>query len=139
MINKKSKYKVGKDISVAFAPERTIEGAALKELKENPQIIGGYDDISASKAITFFNKFSPTVIKVSSLEAAELSKLIDNAYRDNKFAFINQFVPLAEKLKIDLSNVVDAVNQGYAKNNIPKLPSVGGTCLYKDPHILVSH
>lgn len=137
LINKKSKYRVGKDISVAFAPERTIEGAALKELKENPQIIGGYDDISASKAITFFNKFSPTVIKVSSLEAAELSKLIDNAHRDNKFAFINQFVPLAEKLKIDLSNVVDAVNQGYARNNIPKpSPSVGGTCLYKDPHIL---
>ena len=87
LINKKSKYKVGKDISVAFAPERTIEGAALKELKENPQIIGGYDDISASKAITFFNKFSPTVIKVSSLEAAELSKLIDNAYRDNNLYY----------------------------------------------------
>ena len=57
LINKKSKYKVGKDISVAFAPERTIEGAALKELKENPQIIGGYDDISASKAITFLISF----------------------------------------------------------------------------------
>ena len=137
IINKFSNLLVGVDVSVAFAPERTVEGAALRELKENPQIIGGYDDLSTSKALSFFNNFSPTVIKVSSLEAAELCKLLDNSYRDNRFAFINQFIPLAEKLKIDLSNVVDAVNQGYSRNNLPKpSPSVGGTCLYKDPHIL---
>ena len=139
LINKISNLYVGKDISVAFAPERTAEGVALKELKENPQIVGGYDDLSASKAISFFNSFSPTVIKVSSLEAAELCKLLDNSYRDNRFAFINQFVPLAENLKINLNNIVDAVNQGYPRNNLPKpSPSVGGTCLYKDPHILAS-
>ena len=139
IINKISKLKVGVDISVAFAPERTAEGVALRELKENPQIIGGYDDLSTSKAISFFNNFSPTVIKVSSLEAAELCKLLDNSYRDNRFAFINQFVQLSEKLKINLNNIVDAVNQGYSRNNLPKpSPSVGGTCLHKDPHILAT-
>tara|TARA_Y100001970_G_scaffold199595_1_gene242774 strand:+ start:8550 stop:10214 length:1665 start_codon:yes stop_codon:yes gene_type:complete len=139
ILEKYSKLKVSKEFNVAYAPERTAEGVALKELKENPQIIGGYDENSTTKALSFFNKISPTVIKVSSLEAAELCKLIDNSYRDHIFAFINQFTKLAEKLNIDLSKVVDSVNQGYERNNIPKpSPSVGGTCLYKDPHILAS-
>ncbi len=139
ILEKSSKLKIGNEFSVAYTPERTAEGVALKELKENPQIIGGYDENSTKKALSFFNNISPSVIKVSSLEAAELCKLIDNSYRDHIFAYINQFTKLAEKINVDLSQIVDSVNQGYKRNNIPKpSPSVGGACLYKDPHILAS-
>ncbi len=139
ILEKSSKLKVGNEFSVAYTPERTAEGVALKELKENPQIIGGYDENSTKKALSFFNNISPSVIRVSSLEAAELCKLIDNSYRDHIFAYINQFTELAENINVDLTKIVDSVNQGYARNNIPKpSPSVGGACLYKDPHILAS-
>ena len=70
------------------------------------------------------------------LESAEFSKLLDNTFRDSIFAYINQMIPLTEKFNIDLCEVVDAVNHGYPRNNIPKpSPGVGGPCLVKDPYL----
>lgn len=129
----------GEQFHFAFAPERTSEGRALLELHSNPQIIGGYDAKSAEIASQLFNAITPSVINVGSPEAAELCKLMDNCYRDHVFSFVNQLVPLTERLGLDLSKLVDAVNFGYERNNIPKpSPGVGGPCLTKDPYILAS-
>jgi len=136
-LEKASGLKVGKDFYLAYAFERTTEGRALKELRTNPQIIGGYDGKSTELAARLFNCLTHSVIDVESLEAAEMCKLIDNSFRDHLFAFINQIVPLAEDLKLDLCKIVDAVNHGYHRNSVPKpSPGVGGACLSKDPYIL---
>ena len=136
-LEKNSKLKAGKDFSVSFAPERTAEGIALKELKENPQIIGGFDEKSSQKTAIFFNTFTHSLVHVPSLEAAEFCKLIDNSYRDHRFAFINQFIKFSERMNIDLTQIVKSVNHGYSRNDIPMpSPGVGGPCLSKDPHIL---
>ncbi len=136
-LEKNTKLKVGKDFYVSFCPERTVEGNAIAELSKNPQIIGGYCEKSAEISMKIFNEITHTVINAETLEAAELSKIIDNSYRDTIFAYSNQMSLLASKFKINYSKLVDKINLGYSRNFVPKpSPGVGGPCLSKDPHIL---
>lgn len=121
---------------LACCPERTIEGNALWELRELPQIVGGLDEESVEKAVGIFSKVTPTVVRVESLEAAELIKLIDNTYRDLNFAFANEIALFAGKHGIDGFKVIRAANFGYPRNNIPIPGFVGGACLSKDLYIL---
>ncbi len=137
MIEKKTKLKFGKDIFIAFCPERTIEGKAIEELKKLPQIVGSFCKKSSELAKRIFSEYNYTVVEVSNLESAELSKLIDNSYRDTVFAYSNQLAMLTEKLKLNLVEIIDKVNLGYIRNTIPKpSPGVGGPCLSKDSYIL---
>lgn len=137
ILEKFSGLKAGNDFSISYAPERTAEGNALKELRQNPQIIGGWDELSAEKSAAIFNNITHSIVRVPNIESAELCKLIDNSYRDHQFAFVNQFIPLCKKLKISLNNIVDYVNHGYSRNHVAKpSPGVGGPCLTKDPYIL---
>jgi len=106
------------------------------ELKRLPQIIGSLDEESSSRCVELFSRTTPTVIKVSSLEAAEIIKLIDNSYRDTSFAFANEVALISRKLGLDGNEVIQAANFGYSRNNIPKPGFVGGICLEKDPYIL---
>lgn len=123
-------------VNIAFCPERTIEGKALEELKVLPQIVGGINQESVEKSVTLFRKITPTVIEVSSLETAEMVKLLDNAYRDLNFAFANEVAGLCEHIGIDGLEVVRAGRLGYPRTHIPDPGYVGGACLEKDPHIL---
>ncbi len=139
-IEKNSNLKAGKDFYVSFAPERTAEGKALIELKENPQIIGGLDDVSSQLTANIFNTFTHSIINVSSLENAEFCKLVDNSYRDHRFAFVNQLLDFCDKKNIDIYEIIHSVNHGYKRNDIPyPSPGVGGPCLTKDPYILANN
>ncbi len=127
----------GKDFSLVFAPERTIEGAALSELKSNPQIIGSLTSDGIEKASTLFMKLTPTIVPVSNLETAEMIKLIDNTYRDVHFAFSNELALICENLNLNVYECIQKANYDYSRNNIPvPSPGVGGPCLSKDPIIL---
>lgn len=123
---------------LAFCPERTIEGRAIQELKELPQIVGGLDEESVSLASSFFRKIVPTIIEVSSLEAAEMIKIVNNTYRDVLFAYGNEMALVCETLALDAVEIAKAANLGYKRSNVPLPGFVGGACLSKDPHILVS-
>ena len=125
-----------KHFYLAYCPERTVEGKALLELKELPQIVSGLDEESVEKAVSIFSKITPTIVRVESLEAVEFIKLIDNAYRDLNFAFANEISLLAGKFGIDGYRLIKAANYGYPRNNIPIPGFVGGACLSKDPYIL---
>lgn len=139
LLERISGLEAGSQFLLAVAPERTVEGAAMSELRTNPQIIGGIDEESAEGAGDLFGHFTDTVINVGSMEAAELCKLLDNCYRDHMFAFANQLVPLTESLDLDLHRIIKAMNTGYPRNNVPwPSPGVGGPCLSKDPYILAS-
>tara|TARA_B100001989_G_scaffold129002_1_gene91200 strand:- start:3344 stop:5020 length:1677 start_codon:yes stop_codon:yes gene_type:complete len=140
IIEKKTKLKFGKDIFISFCPERTVEGQAIEELKRLPQIVGNYCKKSSELTQKIFSEYNSTVIEVESLESAELAKLIDNSYRDTIFAYSNQLSKLSEKLNLNLVDIIEKVNLGYERNNIPKpSPGVGGPCLSKDSYILSSN
>ena len=126
----------GKPFQLAFAPERTIEGKALEELRTVPQIVGGLTVDDAWRASVLFSQLTPTTIRVSSLETAEVIKLLDNSYRDVFFAFGNEAALLCEAIGIDAIEVIQAANTGYPRTNIAVPGFVGGPCLEKDPHIL---
>ncbi|MBL42082.1 MAG: hypothetical protein CMM49_05430 [Rhodospirillaceae bacterium] len=135
-----SKLSTGKDFSVAFCPERTAEGRALEELKNLPQIVGGFDKKSRELGMRLFSENTHTVIDIGSLEAAEMCKLMDNTYRDTRFAFANQMAELSEKYGLNINHLINKVNLSYERNTIPfPSPGVGGACLSKDPYILINN
>ena len=132
-----TKLKAGEDFYVSFAPERTIEGAALEEIKVLPQVIGGINQASADHAKSFFDLFVDECIIAESIEAAEMIKLIDNTYRDFIFAYANQMSIICSKVDVNFNNLVTIANHNYPRNKVPmSSPGVGGACLSKDPYIL---
>ena len=127
------------DILIAFCPERTIEGNALNELVEIPQIIGSNNDRSFEMAEVFFKKITNNIIRVESLEAAELIKLFNNTYRDIHFSIGNYFNLIAQSFGIRGEKLIKAANYKYPRSNIASPGLVGGPCLEKDSYILVNN
>ena len=139
ILESKSGLKCGLDFHLSFAPERTAEGKALKELRSLPQIIGGYNRDSLEATAAIFRDLTPTIVKVDSLEAAEMAKLINNSYRDYIFAYSNQIAQIGSKFNINVVDVINAANEGYPRDPVPlPSPGVGGPCLTKDPYIFSS-
>jgi len=124
------------DIKVLFAPERTIEGNAIKELDFLPQILAASNDTSYNCAKDFLEVLEFNVIKAQNYEAAEFAKLISNAWRDSIFAISNEIAILGEFLNLDSIEILNLVNDRYPRAKIPKPGPVGGPCLTKDTHIL---
>lgn len=126
----------GIDFHLSFAPERTAEGSALKELRSLPQIIGGFDNDSVNATSAIFRDITSTIVTVESLEEAEMVKLINNSFRDYIFAFSNQVAKLSSKFNINAHKLITYSNEGYVRDKIPyPSPGVGGPCLTKDPYI----
>jgi UDP-N-acetyl-D-mannosaminuronic acid dehydrogenase len=129
--------KSGKRFDIAMCPERTLEGKALHELRELPQIVGADNAIVRDRAAAIFRKLTNSIVQVSSLEAAEIVKLVDNTYRDVQFAFANEVARLCEVFDVSAHEVIVSGKLGYKRTNVPLPGLVGGPCLEKDPHILV--
>lgn len=127
----------GLRFELAVCPERTLEGKALIELNELPQIIGSDDPETRQRCQQLFGVLTPTTIAMSSLEAAELTKLVDNTYRDVMFAFANEVAQLCGNAGLSAHEVISAGRLGYPRTNVALPGPVGGPCLEKDPHILV--
>jgi UDP-N-acetyl-D-mannosaminuronic acid dehydrogenase len=122
----------------AVCPERTIQGQALRELRELPQVIGGLDPASADAASALFRPLSPRQVQVSSIEAAEMVKLVNNCHTDTIYGFGNEVALLAEALGLDALEVIDAANVEYPRPNLNRPGFVGGGCLTKDPYLLMA-
>lgn len=121
---------------LAFCPERTLEGRALIELRQLPQIVGGLKYDATVRASQIFQFLTPTVVRVSDLETAEMIKLIDNAQRDVAFAYANEVALACDTIGISAAEVIGAGKLGYPRTNLPMPGLVGGPCLEKDSHIL---
>ncbi|MGH7368481.1 MAG: nucleotide sugar dehydrogenase [Candidatus Rokuibacteriota bacterium] len=122
---------------LAFCPERTIEGRAIPEMRSLPQIVGGLDERSAERAEALFRRIAPRIVRVSSLEAAEMIKLINNTYRDLTFAFANEVALIGERLGLSAGELIHAANVDYPRSNVARPGFVGGPCLEKDALILI--
>ena len=127
----------GFNINLAMCPERTIEGDALREIEFLPQIIGSLDEESARAAHEFFSLICREIIQVDSLEAAELTKLVTNTYRDVMFGFSNEVALISGSLGISATQIIEAANHNYARSKIALPGPSGGPCLEKDPWILI--
>lgn len=126
----------GQDFHLAFAPERTVEGNALEELRLLPQIVGGFNRTSRALTAKLFRQITNTIIEVNSLEEAELVKLMNNTFRDLVFSFANEAASICEGFNIDAFDLIRAANEGYPRDRIPMpSPGVGGICLSKDPYL----
>lgn len=120
----------------ATCPERTAEGAAMTEIFRIPQIVGGLGTVDAEEANQLFLQICEQTIIVSSPEAAELSKLASNTYRDLIFGFSNDLARISHAHDVNLYEVIKACNTNYPRANIPSPGPTGGPCLSKDSWIL---
>jgi UDP-N-acetyl-D-mannosaminuronic acid dehydrogenase len=127
----------GKRFDIAMCPERTLEGRALQELRELPQIIGADDPAVADRAAAVFRRLTSSIVVMSSPESAEIVKLVDNTYRDVQFAFANEVARLCDAFGVNAHDVISSGKLGYPRTNVPLPGLVGGPCLEKDPHILM--
>jgi len=122
---------------LAFCPERTIQGQALRELEELPQIVGGLDGPSRDAAAALFRRLTPRIVPVSSLEAAEMVKLINNCHTDLIYSYGNEVALMAERFGLDPLELIRAANLEYPRPDLARPGFVGGGCLSKDPYILI--
>jgi|LakMenEpi03Aug12_release.lakeMendotaPanAssembly.Ray.scaffolds.fasta_scaffold102159_2 UDP-N-acetyl-D-mannosaminuronic acid dehydrogenase len=122
--------------SLAFCPERTLEGKAIEELRLLPQVCSGLNALDLEKAKKFFSLYNSQVSSVSSLETAEFIKLIDNTYRDVTFGFANEIERIGLAHNLNPYEAIRVANSNYDRTNIPLPGPVGGPCLSKDPFIL---
>jgi UDP-N-acetyl-D-mannosaminuronic acid dehydrogenase len=127
----------GERFGIAMCPERTLEGEALQELRELPQIVGADDPAVRDRAAGVFRRLTNSIVQVSSPEAAEIIKLVDNTYRDVHFAFANEVARLCDAFQVNAHEVISSGKLGYKRTNVPLPGLVGGPCLGKDPHILL--
>jgi len=117
---------------VTFCPERILEGHALKELRELPQIIGAATEGGAGRASEVFEKLGVKTIVVTP-EEAELAKLFTNVWRYIKFAAANQFWLMSNEVGLDFSRIRDAITYEYPRaSDLPNAGFAAGPCLFKD-------
>ena len=126
------------DLFVAFSPERLYSGAALRNLATYPKLVGGLGRASTERATSFYDSvLDADVVAMSSAEAAEFAKLADTTYRDVNIALANEFARYADRIGVDVTEVIAAANsQPYSHIHQPGL-GVGGHCIPVYPHFLL--
>jgi len=122
----------GKPLKVAYCPERIVQGFAVKELQELPQLVSGVNEEAVAAASAVFEKIATKVVTLSTMEA-EFAKLFANAYRYIQFATANQFYMIADSAGVDYNRVLSGLKQDYPRaNGIPGAGFTAGPCLFKD-------
>jgi nucleotide sugar dehydrogenase len=130
---------VDRDFFVAFSPERLFSGAVFRNLASYPKLVGGVGPASTERAVAFYSSvLDADVVPMSSSEAAEFSKLADTTYRDVNIALANEFARYADRVGVDIQEVIASANtQPYSHIHQPGL-GVGGHCIPVYPHFLLS-
>ncbi len=125
-------HEAGKQIEVAFCPERIAEGHAHKELASLPQIVSSFSPEGVERAKAFFKDLTEDVVVVKPIEA-ELAKLFTNAWRYITFAIANQFFMIANDHGADYYKIHEAMTHHYDRaRGLPKPGFAAGPCLFKD-------
>ena len=102
--------KVGEDFYLAFSPERVDPGREDWTTKTTPKIVGGITEACSRKAVELYESALDTVLPLSSPEAAELTKLLENIFRSVNIALVNELAQLCDRMEIDVWEIVDAAS-----------------------------
>ncbi len=132
------KSKLGKNFWAAFVPERLAPGTALSEIKTTPRVIGYADENSGDLAKSLYQKIVTSQVVSTPVEVAEISKLVENTFRDVNVAFANEVGLICEKYGIDVAELIKVCNSHPRVKLLQPGPGVGGPCLPKDPYLLLN-
>ena len=128
---------VGEDVFVAFSPERVDPGNAQYHTKNTPKVLGGITPACVEVASRFYEACIERVVAVSSPEAAELVKLLENTFRAVNIGLVNEIAIVCDKLGVDVWEVIDAAaTKPFGFMKFTPGPGIGGHCIPLDPHYL---
>ncbi|MBB3034355.1 UDP-N-acetyl-D-mannosamine dehydrogenase [Alteriqipengyuania lutimaris] len=125
------------DIAVAYCPERVLPGRILEELVHNDRSVGGITPRCARKALAFYKRFVRGECVTTDARSAEMTKLVENAFRDVNIAFANELSIIADKQGLDVWEVIRLANRHPRVNILQPGPGVGGHCIAVDPWFIV--
>ncbi len=127
----------GRDFHLAFSPERVDPGRTDFTLRNTPKVVGGLTEACAERAESLYGLVCEEIVPVSSPEAAELTKLLENIFRSVNIALVNELAMLTDRMGIDIWEVVDAAaTKPYGFMRFEPGPGMGGHCLPVDPFYL---
>jgi UDP-N-acetyl-D-glucosamine dehydrogenase len=132
-----SGLEAGKDFFLAFSPERIDPGREDWTVKTTPKVVGGVTSACTARAVAFYERAMDTVYSVSSPEAAELTKLLENIFRSVNIALVNELAQLCDRMHVDVWEVVEAAaTKPFGFMSFKPGPGLGGHCLPVDPFYL---
>ncbi|MGH2950439.1 MAG: nucleotide sugar dehydrogenase, partial [Solirubrobacterales bacterium] len=127
----------GRDFHLAYSAERIDPGRTDFEIRTTPKVVGGLTDACRDRAAAVYGEICDTIVPVSTLEAAELSKLLENIFRSVNIALVNELAILCDRMGIDVWEVVEAAaTKPFGFMRFEPGPGMGGHCLPVDPFYL---
>ena len=127
----------GRDFDLAFAPERVNPGDPASHRRDVPRVVGGFTPDATARAARLLRRINTTVHELSSPDAAELAKLLENVFRNVNIALVNQLALLCERMGLDVWEVIDAAaTKPFGFMPFRPGPGVGGHCIPVDPYYL---
>jgi UDP-N-acetyl-D-mannosaminuronic acid dehydrogenase len=130
-------FEVGQDVYLAHCPERVLPGKIMEELIHNNRIVGGCTSKCAEKAAEVYRSFVKGEILITDAKTAEMSKLMENTFRDVNIALANELVKVCNSLDINALEVIRLANKHPRVNLHQPGPGVGGHCLAVDPYFII--
>jgi UDP-N-acetyl-D-glucosamine dehydrogenase len=132
-----SGLRAGEDFALAFSPERVDPGRTDYTLRNTPKVVGGLTPACTEAAVAVYAPVCEEIVRVTTPEAAELTKLLENIFRSVNIALVNELAMLADRMGIDIWEVVDAAStKPYGFMRFEPGPGMGGHCLPVDPFYL---
>jgi UDP-N-acetyl-D-glucosamine dehydrogenase len=128
---------VGRDVFLAFSPERVDPGNLRWNTKNTPKVVGGITANCSEVATKLYSACIERIVTVTSPEAAELTKLLENTFRSVNIALVNEMAIVCDKLGVDVWEVIDAAaTKPFGFMRFTPGPGIGGHCIPLDPHYL---
>jgi len=128
---------VGEDFHLCFSPERVDPGNPTWNTKNTPKVVGGITSDCTRAGVDFYERFLERVVPVSSAEAAELTKILENTFRAVNIGLVNETALISERLGVDVWEVIDAAaTKPFGFMKFTPGPGLGGHCIPVDPHYL---
>jgi len=124
-------------IHIAYCPERVLPGNVMHELVDNDRVIGGVDEASTQKAISFYRKYVKGELHGTNARTAEMCKLVENSSRDSQIAFANELSLICDKADINVWELINLANKHPRVNILQPGCGVGGHCIAVDPYFIV--
>lgn len=130
-------FVIGQDVHLVHAPERIIPGNMIYELENNSRTIGADNPEIGEKVKELYSSFCKADIVVTDIRTAEMSKVVENTYRDINIAFANELAKICRSDSMDIYEIIRIANKHPRVNILQPGPGVGGHCISVDPWFLV--
>src|SRR5471030_2425184 len=128
---------IGADVFLAFSPERVDPGNPTWHTKNTPKVLGGITSACTEVAAALYATCIDTIVPVSSPEAAELTKLLENTFRSVNIGLVNEMAIICDRLGVDVWEVIEAAaTKPFGFMKFTPGPGIGGHCIPLDPHYL---